>query len=91
MWTGEKVTHDRTFQAITTASRSAQAGERARAERLAAMTPAERVALAERLGEQGLAGYIMTHGVDRRTAVAQIQATRRLGRRRSVCAEADGH
>ena len=70
-------------------SRSAQAGEQARIERLAAMTPGERVDLALRLGEQGLAGYMATHGVDRQTAVARIQATRRLGRRRSACADPD--
>jgi hypothetical protein len=72
-------------------SRSAEAGNRARAGRLAAMTPGERVALAVRLGEEGLAAYIETHGVDRGTAIAQIKATRRLGRRRSLCAEADAH
>jgi hypothetical protein len=38
-------------------SRSAQAGEQAaRVERLAAMTPGERVGFAVRLGDQGLAG-----------------------------------
>jgi hypothetical protein len=58
-------------------------------ERLAAMTPDERVVLAVRLGEEGLASYVETHGVDRRTAVARIKATRRLGRRPSVCAEAE--
>jgi hypothetical protein len=53
------------------------------------MTPAERVALAERLGDEGLAAYMRTHGVDRRIAVARIQATRRLGRPRSGCAQTD--
>jgi hypothetical protein len=70
-------------------SRSATAIARRRAERLAAMTPDERVRLAERLSEEGLTSYIATHGIDRRTAVARIKATRRLGRRRSACAEAD--
>jgi hypothetical protein len=51
------------------ASRSAQAGEQARADRLARMTPAERVDLAFKLGEQGVAEYMVTHGVDRRTAM----------------------
>lgn len=70
-------------------SRSATAIARRRAERLAGMTPDERVRLAERLSEEGLTSYIATHGIDRRTAVARIKATRRLGRRRSACAEAD--
>jgi hypothetical protein len=70
-------------------SRSAAASDRSRAERLAAMTPDERVRLAERLGEEGLASYMRTHGVDRRTAVARIKATRRLGRRPSASADVD--
>jgi hypothetical protein len=53
-------------------SRSAAAVDRARAERLAAMTHAERVALAARLGEEGLASHMRLHRVDRSTAVAQI-------------------
>lgn len=71
------------------ASRSAQAGEQARADRLARMTPAERVDLAFKLGEQGLAEYMVTHGVDRRTAISRIRATRRLGRRPSASADTD--
>ena len=70
-------------------SRSAHAGDQARADRLARMTPAERVELAFKLGEQGLAAYMATHGVDRQTAIARIRATRRLGRRPSACADAD--
>jgi hypothetical protein len=58
-------------------------------ERLAAMTPAERVALAVRLSEEGLASYMATHGVDRHTAITRIRATRRLGRRPSASADAD--
>lgn len=58
-------------------------------ERFAAMTPAERVGLAMRLGEEGLMSYMATHGVDRRTAIARIKETRRLGRRHSPCAGAD--
>ena len=68
-------------------SRIASEVERQRRERLAAMTPAERVALAMRLGEAGLASYMTAHGVDRRTAASRIKATRRLGRRPSACAE----
>jgi hypothetical protein len=70
-------------------SRSAEAADRARAERLARMTPAERVALAARLGEDGLASHMAAQRVDRPTAVAQIKAARRLGRRPSASAEAD--
>ena len=54
-------------------SRSAQAGDQARADRLARMTPAERVELVFKLGEQGLAAYMTTHGVDRQTAIARIR------------------
>ena len=53
------------------------------------MTPDERIGLVIRLREEGLASYMETHGVDRRTAVARIEGTRRLGRRRSACAEID--
>ena len=58
-------------------------------EQLAAMTPAERVALAVRLGEEGIASYMATHGLDRQTAIARIRATRRVGRRSSASADAD--
>lgn len=58
-------------------------------ERLKAMTPAERVAVAVRLGEEGLASYMATHGIDRHTAIIRIRATRRLGRRPSASADAD--
>jgi len=70
-------------------SPSATAIARERTARLAALTPDERVALAERLGEQGLTSFMAVHGLDRRAAVARIKATRRLGRRRSASAEAD--
>jgi hypothetical protein len=72
-------------------SRSAAAANRGRRQRLAAMTPDERVRLAARLGDEGVTSFMHTHGVDRRTAVTRIKATRRLGRRRSACAEADEH
>ena len=58
-------------------------------EQLAAMTPAERVALAVRLGEEGIASYMATHGLDRQTAITRIRATRRVGRRPSASADAD--
>ena len=72
-------------------SRSGTALDRARAARIAAMTPDERIRLAVRLGEEGLAAFMMTHGLDRATAIARIKATRRLGRRRSTSAEANDH
>ncbi|MBL8138338.1 MAG: hypothetical protein JNL48_17070 [Acidobacteria bacterium] len=56
---------------------------------IAAMTPADRVALALRLGEEGLAAFAALHGVDRQTAIARIRATRRVGRRPSASADAD--
>jgi len=68
-------------------SKSADEAARERARRIAAMSPAQRVALAERLGEEGIASYMATQGVDRATAIARIKATRRLGRRPSRCAD----
>jgi hypothetical protein len=59
-------------------------------ERYATMTPDERVALALRLGEEGLATYMAALGVDRRTAIARIRATHRLGRRPSASDRNDG-
>jgi hypothetical protein len=55
------------------------------------MTPDARVALVIRLREEGLASFMATHGLDRAAAVARIKATRRLGRRPSRSANADGH
>ena len=65
---------------------SADASRRRR-DRLARMTPAERVALAFRMSERGLADYMASQRLDRRTARAAIEATRRAGRRRSASAE----
>jgi hypothetical protein len=70
-------------------SKVAEENRRALFARFAAMTPDERVALARRLGEQGIAAYMETHGVDRHTAIARIKSTRRLGRRPSSAADAD--
>jgi hypothetical protein len=72
-------------------SKVARAVARSRADQLARLTPAERIALAVRLAEEGLAAYMTTHRVDRRTATRQIKATRRLGRRYSASAAADEH
>ena len=57
--------------------------------RITAMTIEDRLLLLERMREQGLATYIALHGVDRRTAIARIKETHRLGRRRSVSASTD--
>ena len=62
---------------------------RKRHELLAAMSPAERVALAERLGAEGILAFMTAQGVDRATAIQRIKATRRLGRRYSACGTAD--
>lgn len=68
-------------------SRIAREHRLRQAARLAALTPAERVALAERLGRDGLASFMTTHGIDRATAIRRIKATRRLGRRPSASAD----
>ena len=70
-------------------SRSADAIAEARAARLAAMTPDARVTLVRRLGEDGLASFMAAHRLDRRSAIARIKATRRLGRRQSHAADVD--
>jgi hypothetical protein len=70
-------------------SNVARAVARSRAEQVARLTPAERIALALRLSREGIAVYMTTHQADRRTATRQIKATRRLGRRYSASAAAD--
>jgi hypothetical protein len=70
-------------------SRVARALRREQAARHALMTPAERVALAARLGEEAIASYMDAHAVDRHTAIEQLKASRRLGRRRSRSADGD--
>jgi hypothetical protein len=56
-------------------------------ERVAAMTPDERVALVLQLSREGLASYMAVHQIDGPTARARIHATRRLGRPRSRSSE----
>jgi hypothetical protein len=72
-------------------SRLARECRLAQFRRFAAMSPAERVALAMRLTEDGLASYMATRRVDRATAVAEIKATRRIGRRASLSDRGDAH
>lgn len=51
---------------------------REQAKRVVALTPAERIALAERLGEESIALYMAAQRVDRRTAIERLEASRRL-------------
>jgi hypothetical protein len=68
-------------------SRSAALIDQRRVARLAALTPDARVALAARLGEEGLVMFMAVHGVDRLTALARTKEARRLGRRPSESAD----
>ena len=70
-------------------SRVAAAAADARSRRIARLTPAERIAMAMRLAEEGIAAYMTTHGVSRSAAIKRIKATHRLGRRVSASAAAD--
>ena len=70
-------------------SKVAREVRREQAARRALMSPAERVALAARLGEEAITFYMALHGVDRQTAIEQLKVSRRLGRRRSRSAEGD--
>jgi hypothetical protein len=58
---------------------------RERQQRELAMTPAERVALARRLGEQALQTYMSAHRLDRESALRAIRKSRQIGRRPSSC------
>jgi hypothetical protein len=51
-----------------------------------ALSPAERVALAERLGDEAVAAYASAHGVSRDEAIAVFTRNRQRGRRPSRCA-----
>jgi hypothetical protein len=53
--------------------------------RFAAMTPAERLALTERLGAEGLTEYMSSQRLDRRDALRAIRNSRRVGRKPSRC------
>jgi hypothetical protein len=59
-----------------------------RARRIAAMSPADRLLLADRLREEGIASFMRLHDVDRATAIVRIKTARRLGRRHSASATA---
>jgi hypothetical protein len=53
------------------------------------MTPAERVALSEKLGEEGLLAFMSANGLDRDSALKAIRRSRRIGRRPSRSADED--
>jgi len=59
--------------------------KREQRERFLAMTPAERLALTERLGREGLAEFMSANGLDRAAAIRAIKRSRRVGRRPSRC------
>jgi len=52
-----------------------------------AMTPAERVELAFALGERDLAFFMAASGLSREKALAEIERSRRAGRRYSRCVD----
>ncbi|RMF24108.1 MAG: hypothetical protein D6760_04060 [Deltaproteobacteria bacterium] len=54
-------------------------------EAVAALSPAERIRLALRLGEESLAIYMACHAVDRETALAHFRRRMQAGRRSSRC------
>lgn len=51
------------------------------------MTPAERLDLAFRLGEEDLESFRVTNGLDRRTAIRLLERRRQATRRPSACIE----
>ena len=56
-------------------------------ERYRRMTPAARVALAQRLGHEGLAAFMRSRGLDRVAALREIRASRHAGRVVSRCSD----
>jgi hypothetical protein len=54
-------------------------------ERVARMTPAERLALMDRLGQEGLAEFMAANRLDRAAAIKAIRRSRRAGRKPSKC------
>ena len=49
------------------------------------LTPAERMRLAERLGEEGLQFFMATNGLTREAAIARLRRERQAGRTPSAC------
>jgi hypothetical protein len=58
---------------------------------VAALTVAERVQLALRLGEESLAIYMAYNGVDRDAAMQHFRSRNQTGRRRCRCLQGDGN
>lgn len=52
-----------------------------------AMTPAERLALAFRLGDEELESFRATNGLDRQTAIRLLERRRQATRQPSACLE----
>lgn len=50
-----------------------------------ALTPAERMRIAEKLGEEGLRFFMSTNALTREEALRRIEEVRRLGRTPSAC------
>ena len=69
-------------------SKVAEEVKREQREQIAAMTPAQRVALARRLGEEALAMIMAAHHLERHSAIRQIRRSRSVGRKRSAVLEA---
>ena len=66
-------------------SRVADEVRREQAEEVMRMTPAERLALAQRLRERGIADFMQARRVTRAEAIAEIRRQRQIGRRASRC------
>lgn len=61
---------------------------RAERERVAMLSPGERVALALSLGARSLADYAAAHGLDPQSARRELERRRQARRRPSACIEA---
>ncbi len=66
-------------------SRVAEEVRREQREEVLRMTPAERLALSVRLGEEDLANFVAASGLSRDEAIEHIRKQRQAGRRKSRC------
>jgi cell division inhibitor SulA len=64
-------------------SRVADAMRRGEQERIARMTPGERMVEALRLGQEAIAAYAAAHGLDREEARRRLKRAAQVGRRPS--------
>ena len=69
-------------------SKLAEELKREQREEVAALTAAERVALARRLGEEALAMIMAAHHLDRHSAIREMRRSHQMGRKRSAVLEA---